>query len=296
MGGEDAATGRKYAATEETPPRAWGRQRDFIVFFISFYFYPYFKTAASRPRLPLSPARHNRPPSISRLRCRLMLPLVRRPSSVAARQGHPCYFPAVADFRQGHTFRPLLLMQRWRGREGDPVRPQGGRSAKAGANITPATGRGRFAPMPSDTRRAGYSQPKRHLPRSRKRGVRGCRGCRGAAAPLTPCPAPGRRPAARAGQQPRCKEEEKRQRKPPFPRLTPCPTPGRRPAARIGQQPRCKEEEKRQRKPPFPRLPPCPAPGRRPAARSGQQPRCKEEQNQSIFSLKCEVFQSRNAL
>ena len=152
MGGEDAATGRKYAATEETPPRAWGRQRDFIVFFISFYFYPYFKTAASRPRLPLSPARHNRPPSISRLRCRLMLPLVRRPSSVAARQGHPCYFPAVADFRQGHTFRPLLLMQRWRGREGDPVRPQGGRSAKAGANITPATGRGRSAPTPRATR------------------------------------------------------------------------------------------------------------------------------------------------
>ena len=35
-----------------------------------------------------------------------------------------------------------------------------------------------------------------------KRGVRGCRGCRGAAAPLTPCPAPGRRPAAHAGQQP----------------------------------------------------------------------------------------------
>ena len=151
------------------------------------------------------------------------------------------------------------------------------------------------ADAPRDTRRAGYSQPKRHLPRSRKRGVRGCRGCRGGT-PLTPCPTPGRRPAARSGQQPRYKEEEKRQRKPPIPRLTPCPTPGRRSAARIGQQPRCKEEEKRQRKPPFPRLPPCPAPGRRPAARSGQQPRCKEEQNQSIFSLKCEVFQSRNAL
>ena len=41
-----------------------------------------------------------------------------------------------------------------------------------------------------------------------KRGVRGCRGCRGAAAPLTPCPAPGRRPAAHAGQQPQCREEQ----------------------------------------------------------------------------------------
>ena len=29
-----------------------------------------------------------------------------------------------------------------------------------------------------------------------KRGVRGCMGCRGAAAPLPPCPTPGRRPAA----------------------------------------------------------------------------------------------------
>ncbi len=75
-----------------------------------------------------------------------------------------------------------------------------------------------------------------------KRGVRGCRGCRGAAAPLTPCPTPGRRPAAHAGQQPRCKEEEKRQRKPPFPPLTPCLAPGRRPAARAGQQPQDKRE------------------------------------------------------
>ena len=160
-----------------TPPRAWGRQRDFIVFFISFYFYPYFKTAASRPRLPLSPARHNRPPSISRLRCRLMLPLVRRPSSVAARQGHPCYFPAVADFRQGHTFRPLPLMQRWRGREGDPGRPQGGRSAKAGANITPATGRGRSAPTPRATRGGqGTVQLKRQFSHYRQAGSTGVQG------------------------------------------------------------------------------------------------------------------------
>ncbi len=41
-----------------------------------------------------------------------------------------------------------------------------------------------------------------------KRGVRGCRGCRGAAAPLTPCPTPVRRPAAHAGQQPQCREEQ----------------------------------------------------------------------------------------
>ena len=42
-----------------------------------------------------------------------------------------------------------------------------------------------------------------------QRGVRGCRGCRGATAPLTPCPAPGRRPAAHAGQKPRCTERHR---------------------------------------------------------------------------------------
>ena len=65
------------------------------------------------------------------------------------------------------------------------------------------------ADAPRDTRRAGYSQPKRHLPRSRKRGVRGCRGCRGGN-PLTPCPTPGRRPAARSGQPPQDKEEKRK--------------------------------------------------------------------------------------
>ena len=47
---------------------------------------------------------------------------------------------------------PPPLMQRCRGREGDPGRPEGGRSAAAGANITPATGRGRFALTPHATR------------------------------------------------------------------------------------------------------------------------------------------------
>ena len=61
-------------------------------------------------------------------------------------------------------------MQRCRGREGDPVRPKGGRSAAAGANITrPQAGKVR-ADAPCDTRRAGYSQLKRLLPRYRKKG------------------------------------------------------------------------------------------------------------------------------
>ena len=59
------------------------------------------------------------------------------------------------------------------------------------------------ADAPCDTRRTGYSPIKKAPFRvTAKRGVRGCRGCRGEFSPLTPCPAPGRRPAARAGQQP----------------------------------------------------------------------------------------------
>ncbi len=63
-----------------------------------------------------------------------------------------------------------------------------------------------------------------------QRGVRGCRGCRGDFSPLTPCPAPGRRPAAHAGRQPQDKEEPNQRQSRTAP-LTPCPAPGRRPAA-----------------------------------------------------------------
>ena len=67
-----------------------------------------------------------------------------------------------------------------RGREGDPGRPQGGRSAAAGADITRPERPGRFAPTPRTTR-GGWGQPnsrdKFRVPA--QRGVRGCRGCRG---------------------------------------------------------------------------------------------------------------------
>ena len=156
----------------ETPPRAWGRQRDFIVFFISFYFYSYFKAAASRPRSPLSAARHNRtvdfPPSLPPdaslfFRC---LPAGLRP--VFSRCGR---LPA------GLRPPPKPLMQRWRGREGDPVRPQGGRSAAAGADITRPTGPGRFAPMPRAPRGGrGTVQFKRRLSGYRTKGSTGVQG------------------------------------------------------------------------------------------------------------------------
>ena len=47
---------------------------------------------------------------------------------------------------------PLAADAACRGREGDPVRPQGGRSAAAGADITRPERPGRFAPTPRTTR------------------------------------------------------------------------------------------------------------------------------------------------
>ena len=72
---------------------------------------------------------------------------------------------------------PLAADAACRGREGDPGRPQGGRSAAAGADITPATGRGRFAPMPHAARGGrGRAQLRRQISRSRKKGSTGVQG------------------------------------------------------------------------------------------------------------------------
>ena len=102
-------------------------------------------------------------------RCTCRPPLSRPPGLssflIAARSllahclSRPADFPAVTAFRllsRPPVFRYVTSgkappsapppMQRWRGREGDPVRPKGGRSAAAGADITPAT------PTPHATR------------------------------------------------------------------------------------------------------------------------------------------------
>ncbi len=72
---------------------------------------------------------------------------------------------------------PLAADAACRGREGDPGRPKGGRSAAAGADITPATGRGRFAPTPHATRGGrGTAQLKRQISRSRTKGSTGVQG------------------------------------------------------------------------------------------------------------------------
>ena len=108
--GEDRCGDVRGRSVPETPPRAWGRQRDFIVFFISFYFYSYFKTAASRPMRPCPPPGTIAlvdfppppPPVISRPH-RADASFVRRPSSAVARSGSPfapCFDAAMARARR----------------------------------------------------------------------------------------------------------------------------------------------------------------------------------------------------
>ena len=122
-------------------------------------------------------------------------------------QRFACSMVERADARQGLAFRPppdaamARARRRSRTHEGRTER-----QSRRGHRPGHRPGKVR-ADAPRATRRAGYSPIKETILRYRKRGVRGCRGCRGAAAPLTPCPSPGRRPAAHAGQRPQAKEE-----------------------------------------------------------------------------------------
>ena len=142
------------------------------------------------------------PSSIFRLHCRPSFPAPTAPML-------PLSVGLLLPPPEAVPLSPLALTQRWRGREGDPVRPEGGRSAAAGADITRPKRPGRSAPTPTRHAAGGVLSNLRdsfHAPA--KRGVRGCRGCRGGT-PLTPCPAPGRRPVARSGQQTQDKREQK---------------------------------------------------------------------------------------
>ena len=108
-------------------------------------------------------------------------------------------------------------MQRWRGREGDPVRPQGRTERRSRRGHHPGHRPGKVrADAPRDTRRTGYSLIKETPSTLPQKGEYGGAGGVEGSSPLTPCPAPGRRPAAHAGQQPQAKEEAKRLHKPPF--------------------------------------------------------------------------------
>ena len=125
------------------------------------------------------------------------------------------------------------------------------------------------ADAPCDARRTGNCLPKRTPSAFPDCGVYGgCGGCRGAAAPLTPCPSPGRRPAARAGQQQRFREEKINIKggRPAVPlRASPLPRAGeatcrpRRATAAI--QGRKNKHQRRETRRPFAGLPPAPRRG-----------------------------------
>ena len=143
------------------------------------------------------------PSSIFRLHCRPSFPAPTAPML-------PLSVGLLLPPPEAVPLSPLALTQRWRGREGDPVRPEGGRSAAAGADIARPERPGRFAPTPQATRGGrGTVQLKRRLPRSRRRGSTGVQGGnpshpmpRAGQATCRPC----RTAAARRG-----KKTEKRQ-------------------------------------------------------------------------------------
>ena len=180
MRGENGPFSEKLGIMWETPPRTWGIQRDFITFLSA----PTIFTLVSNT--------------------------VQAAENVAGiHSGSPAQ--GQNTLPPGRVTPPPLAadaaMSRARRRSRTP---EGRTERQSRREHHPGHRPGKVrADAPRDTRRAGYSQPKRHLPRSRKRGVRGCRGCRGGT-PLTPCPAPGRRPAARSGQPPQDKEEKRK--------------------------------------------------------------------------------------
>ena len=115
--------------------------------------------------------------SFSKLkRYRSRLPSASFPPFTAARHNRTRHFPADTVLRQGHPLRPAADAA-CRGREGDPGRPEGGRSAKAGADITRPTGPGRFAPMPRAPRGGrGTARLRRQLSHYRQAGSTGVQG------------------------------------------------------------------------------------------------------------------------
>ena len=115
-------------------------------------------------------------------------------------------FSAFTAARQGPILPPLTADAACRGSEGDP---DARRTDGAPQQARTSPGRnGREGPRRRPARHAADGvQPnsRDNFRVTAKRGVRGAGGVEGSS-PLTPCPAPGRRPAARAGQKPRCTE------------------------------------------------------------------------------------------
>ena len=101
------------------------------------------------------------------------------------------------------------------------------------------------ADAPRDTRRTGYSPIKKTLSALPPSGEYGGAGGVEGQPPLSPhAPRRAGDPPPVPGSSRKTRKNKTNDRQENLP-LTPCPTPGRRPTARSGQQPQCKEEEER---------------------------------------------------
>ena len=87
--------------------------------------------------------------------------------------------------------------------------PEGRTERRSRREHHPAHGAGKVrADAPRDTRRTGYSPMKETPFALPQKGEYGGAGGVEGSSPLTPCPTPGRRPTAHAGQQPQFREEQ----------------------------------------------------------------------------------------
>ena len=121
-----------------------------------------------------SPPQHQGTAFLKALRREPLFPLEREEKQLS----HPPFFRLRCRPARS-AIPPLAADAACRGREGDPGRPEGGRSAAAGADITRQS---REGPRRCLMRHAADGvQPdsgdKFRVPA--QRGVRGCRGCRG---------------------------------------------------------------------------------------------------------------------
>ena len=217
----------------ETPPRAWGRQRDFIVFFIRFCSFTLISKLPQAARGVPCPPPGTIAPSISRLHCRPMLPLSAVLHLLSSGRGTPGIFPLWQTFGRATPSAPAAdaAMARARRRSRTPA-GRTERRSRRGHRPAGTAGKVR-ADAPRDTRQTGYSPTQETifaLPPSGEYG--GAGGVEGE--PLSPhAPRRAGDPPPRPGSSRRTRMKEKRQSKevpPPMPRA--------------GQQPQFREEEK----------------------------------------------------
>ena len=179
-----------------------------------------------------SPPQHQGTAFLHALRREPHFPLEREEKQLS----HPPFFRLRCRPARS-AIPPLAADAAYRGREGDPGRPEGGRSAAAGADITR---QGREGPRRRPTRHAAGGVQPHQLPQKGEYG--GAGGVEGnfPLSPHAPRRAGDPPPVSGSSRNSGKNKTNGRAKKPPS---HPCPAPGRRPAARAGQQPQFKEEQ-----------------------------------------------------